>query len=331
MNDPFDVLRDRLVAASRERSRRRRRGGVALAAALVVLGGGATAAAVTLSGKTAKAPPRYRVALTPDLTTGAAGWCVSVWRDSAPAGHGCGSARSPGTHLIAGGGLVGKNGVLYAVVGPDVARVRLGQRRVTPRRDPALPPDWRLAVATVDTEVPGAVARPNASPGGRVYAAPPPEAPLIRLYDARGRELPSTGLTGPDRLPSRVVDPDVPPQTRCALRAAAGSRLRGASARVLTAIPIQPLDVIRPSYLTCATTVFYRGNTRFRVALVLGAHDTTAPAPLLPGIRGEPDGVVTLGRLVSARREGRGWLVAYSGASAKERAEVLTAVSAQVP
>ena len=270
------------------------------------------------------------MALTPDLTTGAAGWCVNVWRDSLPAGHGCGSARSPGTHLIAGGGIVGKRGVLYAVVGPEVARVQLGDRRITPRRDPALPPEWRLAVATVDSEVPGATARPNASPGGRVYAAPPPDA-TIRLYDARGRELKSVGLPGPDQLPSRVVDADAPPQTRCALQAAAGARLRGASARVLTAIPTEPLDVIRPSYLTCATTVFYRGNTRFRVGLVLSAHDTSAPAPLLPGIRGEPDGVVTLGRLVSARREGRGWLMDTSGASAKERAEVLAAVSAQAP
>src|SRR6185295_10541351 len=66
-------------------------------------------------------------------------------------GRGCGSAGPPGSHLMAGGGLVSARsgkGLMFAVVDRQVATVVFGSRRVTPRDDPSVPPGWRVAVTS---------------------------------------------------------------------------------------------------------------------------------------------------------------------------------------
>jgi hypothetical protein len=282
--DPFELLKDRLVEASRPRRRLRP---VWPLAAVLVLG---TSAAAAMTLKAHKSAPvktaRYVVEVMPNLNTGAIGWCGSMTLRGVAGGHGCGSAGPPGSHLMAGGGLVSarsSKGVMFAVVDRQVATVVFGSRRVTPRDDPSVPPGWRVAVT---------------SSGGE----------NLVLLDENGHRLQENTFRGRD--PRGVkVDPDDPPDARCAIRASKLPGLRAVSARLLTDIKTRP--VISPAYLTCATTVYYLGKWRVRAAVVLNAADPDAPAPPLP-----PN------RFVSARRAGPGWLVTFS-AREQDREKVL--------
>jgi hypothetical protein len=288
--DPFDVLRDRLVEASRPR--RRFRFVLPLAGVLVL--GTSAAAAVTLT--THKSAPvkteRYAVEVMPNLNTGAIGWCGSVTLKGIAGGRGCGSAGLPGSHMLAGGGLVSTRpgqSVMYAVVDAQVATVVFGSRRVTPRDDPAAPPGWRIAVTRTGGE-------------------------SIVLLDEHGRRLTANEFRGRD--PQGVkVDPDDPPDARCAIRASKLPGLRAVSARLLTVIKTRP--AISPAYLACATTVYYLGKWRVRAAVLLNAADPSQAAPPLP-----PN------RFLSARRAGPGWLVAF-GARKADRDRVLAALRTQ--
>jgi hypothetical protein len=284
--DPFDVLRAQLVEAGR--SRRRRRLALPLAGVLALTA--SAAAALTLSNRPSEPvrTSRYVVAVMPDLDTGAIGWCGSVALRGVAGGRGCGPAGPPGTHLLAGGALVGPGGIAYAVVDPAVATVVFGSRRVTPRPDPAVPAPWRVAIA------PGR--------GGE-----------LKLLDKDGHELKEPAYGGRDPR-GKVVDPDHPPSSRCAIHAAPLPGLRARSARLLTTIATRP--AIAPAYLTCATTVYYLGKWRVRAAVLLDAADPDAPAPPPPP---DPD--------LDVKRAGAGWLVAF-GADRASRRKVLAALSA---
>lgn len=363
--DPFDLVKDRLVVAAGGPSKAGRRGGLILLVAVLVLSVAAAAtAAVTLTDSepskpmtgvlpspsptfppgtptptppsvapqpnqpprniqpprgrnrtpgiapgvtptpTPAGPTNYTVELMPDLTAGSAGWCVGVAvRGSGfrAGGRGCGPAGPPGTHLIAGGGLIGPQGLMYTVVDRSVASINLSNgRRIIPKRDPGVPAGWRVAVWDV-----------NVLPGGQ-----PPD---FMLNDAAGRELtarPSTAGRG--ELPTRKVNAKRPPKARCAIRAKTGSGLRAVSARLLT--KFETLDVVRPSYLACSTTVFYAGNRRYRAAVLLNARDLKATAPPLPSAPNS----------ISARRVGPGWLVVFGG-RAREREHVLASLRATRP
>jgi hypothetical protein len=288
--DPFDVLRDQLVRAARPR--RRWRLALPFAGVLALTASGA--AALTLAGHPSKPvkTSRYRVAVMPDLNTGAIGWCGSVTirraGGGAMGGRGCGPAGPPGTHMLAGGGLIGPGGIAFAVVDPAVATVVFGSRRVTPRRDPAVPAPWRVAVA-------------------------PGRSGQLKLLDKDGHELKEPEYRGRDPR-GKAVDPDHPPKARCAIHAAPLPGLRAQSARLLETIATRP--AIAPAYLTCATTVYYLGKWRVRAAVVLSAADPNAPAPPLPP---DPD--------LDVKRAGTGWLVVF-GTDKASRREVLAALSA---
>jgi hypothetical protein len=188
----------------------------------------------------------------------------------------------------------------YAVVDRQVRQVRLSDgRRITPRRDSGIPAGWRVAVWDVNV-------------------APNAPAPTFTLHDGSGREVATASRSARDPLPTRKVDAKRPPATRCAIRAEAGSGLRARSARLLARF--ETFDVVRPSYLSCSTSVFYLGKRRFRAAVLLNARDLLAYAPPLP----------STGRLLSARREGRGWLAVYGG-TARQRGRVLRALSVTGP
>ena len=130
--DPFDVLRDRLVEAARPRRRLRL---VWPLAGVVVLGTSAAAALTQTAHKSAPVKTaRYVVEVMPNLNTGAIGWCGSMTLRGVGGGRGCGSAGPPGSHLMAGGGLVSARsgkGLMFAVVDRRVATVVFGSRRVT--------------------------------------------------------------------------------------------------------------------------------------------------------------------------------------------------------
>jgi RNA polymerase sigma-70 factor (ECF subfamily) len=248
-------------------------------------------------------PTNYQIELMPDLTAGKAGWCVGVaLRGSGlrAGGRGCGPAGPPGTHLIAAGGMIGRNGVMYAVVDRAVSSIHLSNgRRIDTMRDPGVAP-WRVAIWDVDV-----------LPGGN--------PPQFTLHDSTGRELiarPSTAGRGP--LRTHKVNAKHPPRRRCAIRAKAGSDLRAISARLLS--EFETLDVVRPSYLSCSTTVFYSGHHRYRAAVLLNAPDLRATAPPLPDAPNS----------ISARRAGPGWLVVFGGRTS-ERERVLRSLRVTRP
>jgi hypothetical protein len=303
--------------------RSRRRGGLAVALAALVVCGSATATVLSLTGEPSRplagTPPElggasYRVELRPDLNAGAIGWCATVairGHASATAGSGCGPAAASGDTLIAAGALTGNGpGIAYAVVDQRTATVRFGRQRVVPRRDPALPPGWRAAVAIVRGES------------------------SIVPEDARGRPLAhsdraGTHAAGTAPLPSHAVSPHHPPQHPCALHAPRLPELRAISARVSISHPPRPPDVNRRPFLSCASSVFYLHGRRLIAARLLDARHPEHSAALLPGMRTPPTRkeIVAAGDLITARRAGPGWIAVYGG-TPELRATLLQALYA---
>ena len=249
-------------------------------------------------------PTDYTVELMPDLTAGTAGWCVGVSvRNSGfrAGGRGCGPAGPPGTHLIAGGGLIGRHG-------PHVRG-----RRPLGRHDPPQqrPPDHPQAR-------PRRSARLARRDLGRQRLARRPTARLHapRQQRPRAHRPPEPGRPRP--LPTRKVNAKRPPKARCAIRAKSNSGLRPVSARLLT--KFETLDVVRPSYLSCSTTVIYVGDAplpRRGPAQRARPQGDGAPAPAAPNS-------------ISARRVGPGWLVVFGGRT-KERERVLRSLRVTKP
>ncbi len=349
--DPFAVLRERLVVAAGGQPPRRSRRALVLSLSALGLVVVAVAAALTLGGgddpkpkptptptatptgpppiSTATAAPRtvqpaptqgprqaspgrttppgttpsptnLSVELTPDLAAGKAGWCVAVALDptatSGVAGRDCTPSGPPDTPLIATGAALGPARLMYAVVDRRAATLVVSDgRSIAPRRDPALPPAWRVAIFPTR---------------GRALS--------FSLLDASGSSISMTAPSSRGRLITRKISPNHPPHARCAIRAHSGSHLQGVSARLLT--HFETLDVVRPSYLSCARTVFRRNGVRFEAAVLLNARDLLAPAPPLP----------VAPRELSARRAGAGLLVVLGGTEA-QREHVLKQLSVVKP
>ena len=332
--DPFDVLREQLVAAAAPTSvrapRRRRWRPLVLLAGVLALGGTATATAVlTLSGE--DSPPlrgqvpgsdtvrRYAIAMRPDLRAGTAGWCSTVQlrgRTDVTAGTGCGPALLGGHPLIAGGGTTaGPTRILnFAVVSRRVATVRLADgRRIAPRADPALPFGWRAIVAFTTTR-------------GGVLDGP---ANTLTLLDAEGRRL----VTAPARpgdpivrsvpsLPTTKVDAHDPPARPCAITHAALPHLAALDQTIVRGALARRVDVADPVFRTCSTALFRLDGVRLRAAVIVDARGPRrAPAAL-------PRGYVP--HRAAARREGNSWLV-VDGGTPRARARLLAALTFRHP
>ncbi|MBE2314582.1 RNA polymerase sigma factor [Solirubrobacter sp. CPCC 204708] len=225
--------------------------------------------------------------LTPDLRAGRVGWCIRLTEQTlggATVTTGCSPAGPPGTMLIAAGGATSKG---YAIVDRAVRELRLSDGRViTPDRDRGLPTRWRAAT----WDIVGA-------------------APRYTLHDVTGRELPARTGAPPAQLDADRVPASDPPSRRCAIRTREGSRLRATSARLVPSVA--PLDMLRPSFLSCASTTYRLNGRRMLAAVLLDAADPDRTAPRIPST-GEP---------LTARREGPGWLVVYGGSERqRERA-----------
>ena len=241
----------------------------------------------------------------PDLTAGRIGWCASL-----RGVNGCGPAASPERGLIVGVGSYGRaGGTMATVVSERVAAAVLpGGQRLRARPDPRVPAPLKLILEHV-----------------------PRETGPLRLVDANGRNVPDADASGSwatslARLPTRTSDPDAP----CALSVHGDARFRVRSTSVLTELPKGRDDVVRPSFLSCATTVYYAGRARLRAAVLLDAADPRAKAPLLPGMDGEPRGIVQTGPFTSATRAGVGWIQVF-GKGAALRKRLLGALTARVP
>jgi hypothetical protein len=324
MTDPFDLLRDQLVAAAATaaapRRHRRWRPLTVLAAALA-LGGTATAAAVlTLGGE--PSPPLkgqvpgasergYSVILRPDLRAGAAGWCSTVTLRGAAraigAGTGCGPALNASYPQIAGGGMVVAPGKVldFRIVDARVAYVRLADgRRIVPRADPALPYGWRAVVAFAsaegDAELLGADGRVLLPGASRTADAP--------------RGVPS--------LPVRTVDAKSPPARPCAIEHRPTAHLAALDQSIATGALARRVDASGRPFRTCSAARFRLDGERLRAAVLVDARDPArAPAPL-------PRAYVPA--LASARRVGDAWLVADGGTEPARR-RLLAALTVHPP
>ena len=346
MIDPFDALRDELVAAEgrmaggRQRSTWLRRRPLLLAAALVVASASAAAAVVSLTSEdsaplsgTVPAPSpsaaerTYRIELMPDLRAGAIGWCSSVtlrsrgWRPIGAA-TGCGPAAPADAAQIAGGvtAVNTKNVLLFAIVDRRVASVRLHDgRTIAPLADRKLPYRWKAVVAFL------------ARQGGRFAV----DDLQWTLQDAKGAPISSAPNehagakdAGTATLPTRAVDPRDPPHVRYAIRARPLKGLRAVSARIVTRAPTRTPDVNGRAFQTRATTIYYLHTRRYRAAMLVDARDPSRPAADLPGSTPRADGLVDASGQLTARRAGPGWLV-IEGADARERALVLQALTSR--
>jgi hypothetical protein len=344
--DPFDLLRDQLVAAAapeavRARRARRWRPLVVLAAALA-LGGTATATAVlTLGGE--DSPPlkgpapadmfirHYAISIAPDLAVGETGWCTSLVFGYGAGGsgmaRGCGPAAPREAAQIAGAGLVsgqrdGGRDTLFRIVDRRVAAVQPeGGRRIVPRADPALPFGWRAVVAFVPVR-------------GHERALP-----AMTLLDAAGhpisqapQRLAGTRAAGTRRLPSVAVDAQAPPSVPCAIAHAGLPGLRAVRQKVVRVRLTRAVDVNGRAFRSCSEALFRLDGVALRAAVLVDAGGPGRVPAGLPGARrvaGRP-GVVTASGPLTARRDGHAWLV-VAGGGAEARLRLLRALTIHRP
>jgi hypothetical protein len=228
MSDPFDTLRTELVRAAgrvevtspRRRwswIRTRPRGVAAVLAALVVCGGGA-AAAVSLTASRSQplsgrvpgriqpaygtdaisvAGYRYSIRVTPDLSTGSAGWAVWTAYKGPPYGGGLGGGGgggypTPTASIFQGSGVAPWNiatgagtrgdSVGSVVTGPRVAAVRIGNRTIQTFTSALLPTGDRAAVFFLSGRAPTPVVgwRPGQPIASRMRVAEPTRGGRLR-------------------------------------------------------------------------------------------------------------------------------------------------------
>jgi hypothetical protein len=255
MNDPFDRLRAELVsaAARAELASPRRRWawlrsrphGVAVVLAALVVCGTAAAAVVSLSasssqplsgrvpgrvaplrgeGATSVAGYRYRIRVTPNLSTGSAGWAVWTAYTAPPFGGGLGGGGgggypTPSDPVFQGGGVGPWNlpsgaqsrgdSVGFVVTGPQVAAVRIGHRTIRTFTSSLVPAGDRVAVFFLAARAPTPMVDwrpgqpidsrlrvPVPEPGSRLRWKSIPTTALLPL-DSAGHVLP-TAAPGPD-------------------------------------------------------------------------------------------------------------------------------------
>jgi hypothetical protein len=331
--DPFDLLRDQLVAAAapapvRAARRRRARPLVVLAAALA-LGGTATATAVlTLGGE--PSPPlkgrvpgargadgarAYAVLLRPDLRAGVAGWCSTValrdGRRPIGAGSGCGPALEAASPSPAGGGMVVSptRVLVFRIVDRRVAAVRLADgRRIVPRADPDLPFGWRAAIAFVP------VAR------GKIDE----RALAVDLLGPDGRALAHRDPRGVPDLPTAKVDPHDPPARPCAIGHRALPHLAALDQTIVKSTLTRAIDASGHPLRTCGTALFRLDGVRLRAAVLVDARGPAHVPAALPG------GYVPAQAVARRVAGGHAWLV-VDGGTAPARGRLLEALTVHPP
>ncbi|HWI70570.1 MAG TPA: hypothetical protein VNT55_01345 [Baekduia sp.] len=326
--DPFDVLRDQLVAAAApagvRASRRRRWRPLVLLAAALALGGTATATAVLLVGE--DSPPlkgrvpgaptnpavggirRYAIGIAPDLRAGAAGWCSTVQLrglKQASGGAGCGPALLDGYPEIAGGGMTaGPANILnFAVVDRRVATVVMNDgRRIVPRADPGLPFGWRVVVAFTPM-APGSTDPPGTrltllDAGGHALATVPG-----RPGDPPVRSIPS--------LPTVKVDAHDPPARPCAIEHDDLPHLAALDQTIVRGDLTRRADIADRAFRTCSAALFRLDGVRLRAAVVVDARGPAHAPAALPRSY-VPDHA-------AARREANSWLIVDGGTPGARR------------
>jgi hypothetical protein len=364
MNDPFDVLRDELVAAERRlggagavrarslasgerltgagRSPARRfapwlrRRPLVLAAALVVASGSAAAGVVSLTSE--DSAPLSGTVPAPSPSATSLTYRIEIVPDLRAGAIGWCSGvalRSHGRPLGAGSGCgpaPPSDAAQIAGGGMTVGRDRILMFTVVDPRVAAIRlHDGRTIAPLANPRLPfgwkAAVAFAT-----RAHGHVEPTDLDWTLQDASGAEMSNapneragTKAAGTRPLPTRTVDPNDPPQVRYAIRARPLPGLRAVSAQIARGTPTHTPDVNGRAFLTRATTVYYLHKRRYRAAILVDARDPKRPAAELPGSTKRADGLVDASGHITARRVGPAWLV-IEGAYPRERVAVLQAL-----
>jgi hypothetical protein len=348
--DPFDLLRDQLVAAvaprtARARRRWRHRRGLLVLLAALAVSGTATAAVlslgdhgpaplrVTYPGDHGPAAGRYRIAVEPDLRAGSAGWCVTAdYRHGIqPVGRSgsCFTAAATGAPVLGGMAMSveGRN-LFLLILDPRVAAVRLlDGERVVPRAVPQVPNGWTLAL----------MFPPVRYDHGRELQR---LASDFTLLDAHGRRIAQQapmgliGLAerGVQPLPVRTVSARRPPAAPCAITADALPGLRPLTQTIVRGPLAQPVATSGGALRTCSDLELAFAGRRMHAGLLIDARGPAHPPAALPGaiaVSGRPGTVAAAGG-ITARRSGPGWLT-VTGGTAALRAQLLAALHAHSP
>jgi hypothetical protein len=319
MTDPFDLLKDELIAAAAQTAptvqRRRpwtgRSRGAAVVLAALVLAGGVAAAATLFSGEPSRplagvlSGVRYDITLAPWIQTGEIGWCVQTTvlsRSARGGGSACSNAapmaRSPivgpariGGGLRAVGGPAAGDALSVVFTAPRVAAVRVPHGpTVLTRAFARVPYGYRAAVFAFNPSLPREL--------GAQIAFLRATQHVIAL-DQAGRTIPSNP-SGPPTEPTVPWSPnDQPSIESCSLTARPGTHIllgQGTVVRAVTAAPA----IIGQAFLPCLSTDLALTATApqtvgavnrgiMQAAILLNAKNpAAAPAPLpnvaaLPG------------------------------------------------
>jgi hypothetical protein len=264
----------------------------------------------------------YDISVVPDLEPGDAGWCSypRFWHPGRPhqateIGAGtCAPALAGNPPVILGGG---ENALLWTIVSPQVAGVRVGpQGVIRPRSSPRLPNGWR-AVVTFTTAF-----NPTSNP---------PRTPLPELIplDRAGHRIPLGDVRSLAAVPLRNVDPNHPPNGTCAIGGAHVAGLTRQWEVVATALPHFGSSVANGALFACAHSWYLSAPNApaISAAILLNARYPEQPAPPLPDLHPTATpGVFTedggSAGDITARRIGRAWLVVQGG-TPRTRANLL--------
>jgi hypothetical protein len=372
MNDPFVILRAELVSAAERAAlpAPRRRWDwlrpsrpVALVLAAVVITGSAAAAVLSLSASkplvgrvpgaitpASLAGYHYRIAVTPILFAGSAGWQPwIVYNSPGTSGYGERGTPLPTSPIFAAGGptrVARGETVAYVLTGPQVWAVRIGGRTIRTISSPALPTGDRAAVFFIPAKGPGpAGSWQPLDRFGRVIAtqvtAPPPPGPPTLTWmapDAVTRWWPLPFGTVPYHHPGYHGRTHPGPGV-CELAQHGLPALHAQWGH--TVAWISPAhDALGEVFLSCIDAAYYLHGWPLDVAVLLDGRQPGQALGPIPGARpvpGQP-GIVSLatGQFpsslfsrnfgVTAKRVGNAWLVVQGGSGLAQRLQVLGAL-----
>lgn len=300
---------------------------------------------------------QYRVSVFPYLTVGWSGWCSSAvftaHRHQTAVAYDCGPVENS-SPIVAAGGPFGGHGSFYEyeIVTSRVAAAHYSNgATITPVSSPRLPAGTRAVVY---------IGRPKFV---KVRHVELPLFPRETLLDAHGHVIPApvaTKSTNVEHLPLTTLNPTDPQGGGCTVHA---RPVPGLVALTQTVAALVRWPRRQPgAFLACANATYRLGRTTLAVAVLVNATNPAQTAAQLPGLADDPEhpgvqvgndlgsigfpqglGVaIVTGRGhafdtptllqalndhdVSARRAGKGWLIAEGG-NQTQRAILLAALT----
>jgi hypothetical protein len=256
------------------------------------------------------------VRLVPNLEGAQAGWCEQIIQRHM-AGGGCDQLPTKTTALFAastGWGYGEHDETTVVITAPEVSNVLFSNRRRSQTSaDPELPYGLRLAVLKT----------PHRSDRPRPITA-------VAAFEHAGRRLTNRSAPG-SRLPWRIWNPPAAPaHGACQLRLTAGYRAKTEWGQVAAMIGPYPAPLLGRGFLACIDSEYYVPGRGMRASVLLdAARPDRAEPTAIPGlspVAGLP-GIYNTARgyqfePMTARREGRAWIVVAGGGRNSEEARI---------